>query len=48
MTIIHMLNHVSRVMATGSTGFGKMLHGLKILTGYIVGNNIGYLAFRTW
>ena len=28
--------------ATGSTGFGNMLHGLKVLTGYIAGNNIGY------
>ena len=27
---------------TGSTGFGNMLHGLKVLTGYIAGDNIGY------
>ena len=28
--------------ATGSTGFGNMLHGLKVLTGYIACDNIGY------
>ena len=32
--------HVFHV--TGSTGFGNMLHGLKVLTGYIAGDNIGY------
>ena len=42
MTILHMLNPCFTCYVTGSTGFGNMLHGLKVLTGYIAGDNIGY------
>ena len=37
--VIHMLHVLS---VTGYIGFGNMLHGLKVFTGYIVGDNIGY------